>query len=165
VKQLYEIAGLYPDEIMRDREKIKSELVSAYDTKLKIFVQEELEEVSRQLKKTKHHYKRENWCTSWWSQFTVLLERGLKERRHESFSTLKIMQVFIASILSGILWFQSQGRVHEQVHMLVFHPHISHCTDKSLHNTIFSYTLRLKYHFTGGVNFQYALHVELHPNL
>jgi ATP-binding cassette, subfamily G (WHITE), member 2 len=105
---------------MRDREEIKAELVSAYNTKLKSVVQVELEDVSRQLKETEQANKKENWCTSWWSQFTVLLERGLKERRHESFSTLKIMQVFVASILLGILWFQSQGHVQDQVYFVFF---------------------------------------------
>ena len=47
------------------------------------------------------------WSTTWWQQFTVLLSRGLKERKHESFSALKIGQVLVVSFLTGLLWSKS----------------------------------------------------------
>lgn len=128
--QIYQNAGLSPDETVRDRQEIKDELVSAYNTELKNLVQEELEEVTRQLRETEEPNPSTKWCTSWWSQFTVLLQRGLKERRHESFGTLRIIQIFMISILSGLLWFQSQGHVQDQVHMIVdfvFHYHPLYC--------------------------------------
>lgn len=53
------------------------------------------------------------WTTSWWLQFKVLLSRGVKERRHESYSGLRIFQVMSVSILSGLLWWHS-GTVHIQ---------------------------------------------------
>ncbi|KAJ1695778.1 hypothetical protein LUZ63_012476 [Rhynchospora breviuscula] len=110
--------GLSPVEAMCDREEMKAALISAYNTRLKTVVKKELEDVAKQLRETEPHDKREKWCTSWWVQFTVLLERGLKERKHESFSTLKITQVIIASLLSGMLWFQSQGHVQDQVGLI-----------------------------------------------
>lgn len=61
------------------------------------------------------------WITSWWLQFKVLLSRGLKERKHESFSGLRIFQVMSVSILSGLLWWHS-GIFHlqDQVGLLFF---------------------------------------------
>lgn len=58
----------------------------------------------------------EEWMTSWWEQFNVLLRRGLKERKHEAYSGLKIFQVLSVSILSGLLWWQSDiSHIQDQV--------------------------------------------------
>ncbi|CDP00551.1 unnamed protein product [Coffea canephora] len=61
------------------------------------------------------------WTTTWWLQFKVLLSRGLKERKHESYSGLRIFQVMSVSILSGLLWWHS-GTIHiqDQVGLLFF---------------------------------------------
>ncbi|KAJ6689718.1 hypothetical protein OIU85_006071 [Salix viminalis] len=56
------------------------------------------------------------WTTSWWKQFKVLLRRGLQERKHESYSGLRIFQVMSVSILSGILWWHSNtSHLQDQV--------------------------------------------------
>ncbi|XAR55860.1 hypothetical protein NMG60_11036083 [Bertholletia excelsa] len=61
------------------------------------------------------------WTTSWWMQFKVLLSRGLKERRHESYSGLRIFQVMTVSILSGLLWWHSDAsHIQDQVGLLFF---------------------------------------------
>ncbi|KAM1741115.1 hypothetical protein ACFX12_011281 [Malus domestica] len=61
------------------------------------------------------------WTTSWWEQFSVLLERGLKERKHESFSRLRIFQVMSVSIISGLLWWHSNiSHIQDQVGLLFF---------------------------------------------
>lgn len=44
---------------------------------------------------------------SWLNQFSILLERGIKVRRHECFDTLRVFQVITASLLAGILWWHS----------------------------------------------------------
>lgn len=59
------------------------------------------------------------WTTSWWEQSMVLLKRGLKERRHESYSHLRIFQVLSVSILSGLLWWHSNpSHIQDQVSCL-----------------------------------------------
>lgn len=59
---------------------------------------------------------RQQLGTSWWSQFKVLLRRGLKERRHESYSGLRIFQVLSVSVLSGLLWWHSRAsHIQDQV--------------------------------------------------
>lgn len=57
-----------------------------------------------------------DWPTTWWQQFCVLLKRGLKQRRHESFSSLKIAQICIVSVLCGLLWWHTSiSRLQDQV--------------------------------------------------
>lgn len=60
----------------------------------------------------------EQMGATWWEQFSVLLIRGFKERRHEYFSTLRITQVIITALIAGLLWWrsdvQSPSRVADQ---------------------------------------------------
>jgi len=51
--------------------------------------------------------KREQWNSSWWEQFSVLLRRGVKERRHEAFNKLRIFQVLSVATLGGLLWWHT----------------------------------------------------------
>lgn len=51
--------------------------------------------------------KAEQWCTSWWHQFKVLLQRGLRERRFEAFNRLRIFQVISVAVLGGLLWWHT----------------------------------------------------------
>ncbi|XP_075659522.1 ABC transporter G family member 21 [Castanea sativa] len=61
------------------------------------------------------------WTTSWWEQFKVLLRRGLKERKHESYSGLRIFQVMSVSVLSGLMWWRSDtSNIQDQVGLLFF---------------------------------------------
>ncbi|KAL3631303.1 ABC transporter G member 21 [Castilleja foliolosa] len=61
------------------------------------------------------------WTNSWWLQFKVLLSRGLKERKHESYSGLRIFQVMSVSIISGLLWWHSDANnIQDQVGLLFF---------------------------------------------
>lgn len=64
------------------------------------------------------------WGTSWWEQFTILLVRGFKERRHEYLSWLRIVQVVLSALLGGCLWWQSKHRtpreLQDQVGLLFF---------------------------------------------
>ncbi|KAF9674154.1 hypothetical protein SADUNF_Sadunf10G0098100 [Salix dunnii] len=58
---------------------------------------------------------------NWWQQFKVLLRRGLQERKHESYSGLRIFQVMSVSILSGLLWWHSDtSHIQDQVGLLFF---------------------------------------------
>lgn len=62
---------------------------------------------------TKQEFGR--WPTTWWQQFSVLLRRGVKERKHGSFALLKIIEVLAVSLLTALLWWKS---------------HISHLQDQ-----------------------------------
>ncbi|CAO2210025.1 unnamed protein product [Urochloa humidicola] len=60
------------------------------------------------------------WTTSWWTQFLVLLQRGLKERRHESFNKLRIFQVLSVASLAGLLWWRTPASHLQDRTALVF---------------------------------------------
>ncbi|KAJ4970250.1 hypothetical protein NE237_003349 [Protea cynaroides] len=49
------------------------------------------------------------WGTSWWEQYSILFWRGLKERRHDYLSWLRITQVVATALILGLLWWQSDG--------------------------------------------------------
>lgn len=67
--------------------------------------------------------KRE-WGASWRIQFSILFWRGLKERRHDYFSWLRITQVITTATILGLLWWQSDGNnateLHDQAGLLFF---------------------------------------------
>lgn len=44
---------------------------------------------------------------TWNQQFSILFTRGIKERSHEYFSSLRIIQVLATAIIVGLLWWHS----------------------------------------------------------
>ncbi|XP_057532373.1 ABC transporter G family member 25 isoform X2 [Amaranthus tricolor] len=57
----------------------------------------------------------------WCNQFSILLQRSLKERRHESFNSLRVSQVIAAALLSGIMWWHSDFRdIQDRLGLLYF---------------------------------------------
>ncbi|KAH9300523.1 hypothetical protein KI387_012106, partial [Taxus chinensis] len=96
---------------MEDQKKLKQNLIAQYKKNLASKIKAELTNVDNCNNGEKHrrsNSEKNEWETSWWEQFCVLLQRSLKERRHESFSGLRIFQVVAVSILSGMLWWQSK---------------------------------------------------------
>ena len=107
--------GVLPGDSKQDQKAVVQTLVSAYQEhtlseKLKIEHQE-----------MENHYDHivtgnNKWSTTWWQEFSVLLTRGLKARRHESFSRLKILQVLAVSFITGLIWWQSStSNLQDQV--------------------------------------------------
>ncbi|XP_044510787.1 ABC transporter G family member 22-like [Mangifera indica] len=66
---------------------------------------------------------RESQAT-WWEQFSILLRRGLRERRHEYFSCMRVTQVISTAIIIGLLWCRSNAstpqRLQDQAGLLFF---------------------------------------------
>ncbi|CAN1731228.1 ABC transporter G family member 25 [Linum perenne] len=59
--------------------------------------------------------------TMWFHQFTILLCRSLKERRHESFNTLRVFQVLAGALLAGLMWWHSDFRdIQDRLGLLFF---------------------------------------------
>ncbi|GJX99066.1 hypothetical protein Tco_0356085 [Tanacetum coccineum] len=85
---------------------MKQKLALAYLCYLAENLKAEVLEVDDHVNSVLESNQAERWTTTWWQQVTVLLRRGVKERRHEFFSPLKIGQVIAVSILSGLLWWQ-----------------------------------------------------------
>lgn len=59
-------------------------------------------------------YLRESNAT-WCDQFSILFRRGLKERRHEYLSCLRVFQVVSTAIIIGLLWWQSDTSSRRQL--------------------------------------------------
>lgn len=53
---------------------------------------------------------------TWWEQFSILFRRGLKERRHEYFSCMRVIQVISTAIIVGLLWWHSNASSPKQLH-------------------------------------------------
>ncbi|RVW24450.1 ABC transporter G family member 22 [Vitis vinifera] len=71
--------------------------------------------------------RRENsreWGANWWQQFSILFRRGLKERRHEYLSGLRITQVISTAVILGLLWWHSDAsspkKLQDQARLLFF---------------------------------------------
>ncbi|KAG6472157.1 hypothetical protein ZIOFF_069614 [Zingiber officinale] len=103
--------GVSSDETTGERASTKQALVAAYKQHLHDQVREEISNLSKHSSEHDPGKMTSEWCTTWWDQFTVLLQRDLKERKHEAFSLQNIAQVLAVALLSGILWFQSEGHV------------------------------------------------------
>lgn len=118
----------------RDKPNVKQNLVSSYNTllapKVKAVCMESTNTSSTttiQTKETASNYdkhdssstskeegRRRRSCSStslgissWFNDFTILLQRSLKERKHESFHTLRVFQVITAALLAGLMWWHS----------------------------------------------------------
>ncbi|XP_023551984.1 ABC transporter G family member 9 isoform X1 [Cucurbita pepo subsp. pepo] len=101
--------GLSMNDPEEEATMIKEKLVSCYkNSDMAENLELEVKESDEHLDEDATINKRfERWSTTWWQQFCVLLNRGIKERKHESFSGLKIAQVLAVAFISGLLWWQS----------------------------------------------------------
>ncbi|XP_062216757.1 ABC transporter G family member 22-like isoform X2 [Phragmites australis] len=84
-------------------------LVDAYETRVAYKEKKKLLAplpISDDMKATITSAKRE-WGTSWWQQYSILFCRGIKERRHDYLSWMRITQVIATSIILGLLWWHS----------------------------------------------------------
>jgi ATP-binding cassette subfamily G (WHITE) protein 2 len=109
--------GVSSDDSHEDQIMIKENLVSAFKINLDDKLKAELQGLkSNQFQDGLEDKQFGRWSTTWWQQFSVLFRRGVKERKHESFSGLKIGQVVVVAFLSGLLWWQSDvSHLQDQV--------------------------------------------------
>ncbi|XP_062170526.1 ABC transporter G family member 9 [Alnus glutinosa] len=110
------------DHKHEDQILVKQTLVSAYKCNLADKLKAELQEInSNQFQDGCEDKQFGRWSTTWWQQFSVLFKRGVKERRHESFSGLKIGEVLVVAFLAGLLWWQSDAsHLQDQIGLLFF---------------------------------------------
>ncbi|KAD4385970.1 hypothetical protein R6Q59_030394 [Mikania micrantha] len=109
------------DSNQEDQTTIKQKLALAYKSNLADNIKETLE-FEGPMNDELDLKKCDTWSTTWLQQFTVLLRRDLKERRHESFDFLKIAQVVITAFLCGLLWWQSDtAHIQDQSGLLFFY--------------------------------------------
>lgn len=99
--------GIAPDGSDMDRRTVKEGLLSAYQIHMSDRLKQEIHaDDNCTVKNTAEDKHFGDWSTTWWEQFTILLKRGVKERKYESFSGVKIAQVLMVSLIIGLLWWQ-----------------------------------------------------------
>ncbi|XP_044474830.1 ABC transporter G family member 25-like [Mangifera indica] len=105
----------------RDKPNVKLSLVNSYNNllapKVKALCMEAANIQSKEANFICHSSSREHrnnnytfGVSTWLNQFTILLQRSLKERKHESFDALRVFQVISASLLAGLMWWHSDNR-------------------------------------------------------
>lgn len=109
-------------------EHSKQYLVEAYETRVAEQEKKKLSDpvpLDEEAKAKVLRLKRQ-WGASWWEQYCILFSRGLKERRHEYFSWLRVTQVLSTAVILGLLWWQSDIRtprgLQDQVGILMRTP-------------------------------------------
>ncbi|XP_030444461.2 ABC transporter G family member 14 [Syzygium oleosum] len=112
------------DNMEKEKKSVRESLISAYDKNISARLKSELcsVDVINYNNFTKGHEKKtEQWCNSWWHQFKVLLQRGLRERRFESFNRLRIFQVISVAVLGGLLWWHTPAsHIADRIALLFF---------------------------------------------
>ncbi|KAI3687268.1 hypothetical protein L1987_80962 [Smallanthus sonchifolius] len=110
-----------------ERKSVRQELITCFETNLPTRWETGLYDLDvcnyNQEKEglTRSRVQSEQWCTSWWHQFKVLLLRGLRERRFEAFNKLRIFQVVSVAILAGLLWWHTPtSHIADRIAMLFF---------------------------------------------
>ncbi|PKA62129.1 ABC transporter G family member 22 [Apostasia shenzhenica] len=90
---------------------VQEYLVEAYETRVANKEKKKLlmpSPIANELKAKVISSKRE-WGASWRQQFCILFCRGLKERKHDYLSWMRITQVITTAIILGLLWWQSNS--------------------------------------------------------
>lgn len=111
------------ENMEQEKKSVREALISAYDNNISARLKSELCSVDIHYNAlTKGHEKKtEQWCNSWWHQFKVLLQRGLRERRFESFNRLRIFQVISVAVLGGLLWWHTPAsHIADRIALLFF---------------------------------------------
>ncbi|CAN6582377.1 hypothetical protein C1H46_006791 [Malus baccata] len=109
----------------QEQKMVRKALISAYDKNIYAKLKDELcagLEVNNYNNYMKEAASaKQYWCTSWWHQFKVLLQRGLRERRYEAFNRLRIFQVISVATLGGLLWWRTPtSHIEDRIALLFF---------------------------------------------
>ncbi|KAL1295334.1 hypothetical protein HN51_056239 [Arachis hypogaea] len=112
----------------RDKPNIRQNLIHSYNTALAPKVKALCMDTPNIVNPTKntHPMGRSRYSDrvsflDWFNQFSTLFQRSLKERKHESFNTLRVFQVIAAALLAGLMWWHSDYRnVQDRLGLLFF---------------------------------------------
>ncbi|XP_073318105.1 ABC transporter G family member 22-like isoform X2 [Primulina huaijiensis] len=88
---------------------IQEYLVEAHEARVAVHEKKNIMEpisMDEEMKSKLNSSKRE-YGASWYEQYSILFWRGLKERKNDYFSWLRITQVLTTATILGLLWWQS----------------------------------------------------------
>ncbi|KAJ3702418.1 hypothetical protein LUZ61_006123 [Rhynchospora tenuis] len=101
-------------------------LVGAYETKVESKEKKLLAtEDSKECMPAQHPKKiKREWGASWGQQYAILFLRGIKERRHDYLSWMRITQVIATALILGLLWWHTStftpSALQDQAGLLFF---------------------------------------------
>lgn len=116
----------------KDRPNIKQNLIHSYNNVLGPKVKSLCMDTTNASTKDNHHPSRSSSSKErrhndrvnifdWFYQFSILLQRSLKERKYESFNTLRVFQVVAAALLAGLMWWHSDYKnIQDRLGLLFF---------------------------------------------
>ena len=116
----------------KDRPNIKQNLIHSYNTVLGPKVKSLCMDTTNASTKDNNHPSRSSSSKErryndrvnifdWFYQFSILLQRSLKERKYESFNTLRVFQVVAAALLAGLMWWHSDYKnIQDRLGLLFF---------------------------------------------
>ncbi|KAL6212688.1 hypothetical protein ACLB2K_017906 [Fragaria x ananassa] len=122
------------ENMEQESKMVRKDLVSAYDKNISARLKAELcgagveannvfNNYIKEAASSRHDQRHDEhyWCTSWWHQFKVLLQRGIRERRFEAFNRLRIFQVLSVATLGGLLWWRTpSSHIEDRIALLFF---------------------------------------------
>ncbi|PWA99248.1 AAA+ ATPase domain-containing protein [Artemisia annua] len=140
-QQQYTLGGAWHQDGVdeRDRPNVKQILTTSYSNLLASKVKDAC--LNTTFKENTHvtgvepkEYRNKcvNGINTWFNQFTILIQRSLKERKHETFNPLRVFQVLAAPLLAGFMWWHSDYRdIQDRLGLLffiaIFHKLIEEC--------------------------------------
>ncbi|XP_017981062.1 PREDICTED: ABC transporter G family member 25-like [Theobroma cacao] len=115
----------------RERPNVKQTLIASYNALLAPKVKAACMEITivsaKETRLIGSHSSKEHKesntvdLSTWFHQFNILLQRSLKERKHESFNILRVFQVITVAILAGLMWWHSDYRdIQDHLGLLFF---------------------------------------------
>ncbi|KAF9670633.1 hypothetical protein SADUNF_Sadunf13G0089200 [Salix dunnii] len=109
----------------REKPNVKQSLIASYNTllapKAKAAFMETRESGTGNYNSEEHRSSDRISMAAWFNQFSILLQRSLIERKHESFNTLRVFQVIMAAVFAGLMWWRSNFRdVQDRLGLLFF---------------------------------------------
>uniref|UniRef100_A0A5B7BTT1 Putative ABC transporter G family member 25 n=1 Tax=Davidia involucrata TaxID=16924 RepID=A0A5B7BTT1_DAVIN len=108
-------------ESSREKPNVKQTLVSSYNSLLAPKMKAACMDTTAIAPKETLKECRRGSISTWFNQFSILLQRSLKERRHEAFNSLRVFQVIAASILAGTMWWHSDAQdIQDRLGLLFF---------------------------------------------
>ncbi|CAI9764081.1 unnamed protein product [Fraxinus pennsylvanica] len=95
----------------KEKSNVRQILLSSYNSLLAPKVKQECLDAPivapKEIINGNHTIRDCNNFSVWFIQFSILLQRNLKERKHEMFNYLRVFQVIAASLLAGFMWWHS----------------------------------------------------------
>ncbi|KAI4373131.1 hypothetical protein MLD38_011290 [Melastoma candidum] len=112
-----------PEDEHGDGDTMKHKFISAYKDCLEPKLKDDLHRIENVFIDEEQQYMEFGaWPTTWWQQFVFLLQRGIKERKHNLFDSMKIAQVLFIGLLCGLLWSRSSiHNLQDKVGLLFYH--------------------------------------------